>query len=338
MATMSTRAATNGAAFPAPCEPAESTPRNDEPAWKIPKRPEAELGALGDLETLDKEFRGTYATERARVQQTLGPVVVLRLSGATLFRSGKIVETKRIIPAEYHDLRYASHVPFSIFLKLHAVAGAPLGDQAIATLRTYEALIQKAQLTLDRTSLRVEQLVRARRLFAESKSFLASVIEQGSVDPEGLLRYVRLASIDIERNIRDAGIAQVDGIHKQLLEWRRQIPDSEWRSVRFVVHAPQQPRGGNAATVYLSALVQDAGDGRGYVGESERVVFREDTSLQQPETFPPWEADLELLAAIDMDAIASEAIFSDPDRLAVDIAADGARSRVRELDLSQVRP
>jgi hypothetical protein len=164
------------------------------------------------------------------------------------------------------------------------------------------------------------------------------VIEQGTVDPEALLRYVRIASIDIERNIRDAGIAQVDGIHKQLLEWRRQIPDSEWHNVRFVVHGPQQPRGGNAATVYVSALVQDAGDGRGYVGESARVIFREDTSIQHPETLPPWEADLELLAAIDMDAIASEAIFSDPDRLAVDVAADGARSRVRELDLSQVRP
>jgi hypothetical protein len=46
---------------------------------------------------------------------------------------------------------------------------------------------------------------------------------------------------------------------------------------------------------------------------------------------------MELFAAKDLDSLASEALFSDPDRLAVDIVSDGARARIRELDFSQLQ-
>jgi len=64
-----------------------------------------------------------------------------------------------------------------------------------------------------------------------------------------------------------------------MLKWREQIPDAEWRTIHFIVHGPQQPRGGDAMTLYLSALIKDPRDGRGYIGESTRLVYGEDTSL-----------------------------------------------------------
>lgn len=51
---------------------------------------------------------------------------------------------------------------------------------------------------------------------------------------------------------------------------------------------------------------------------------------------PPWDPDFDLLATIDLDAQVSEAIFGDRDRLTVDVAAGGARERVRELDFNEL--
>jgi hypothetical protein len=255
-----------------------------------------------------------------------------------LFRNGQIVETARVIPAEYHNLRYAAHVPFMIFLKLHPHCGSSFDSAMRADIEKYLEVIKNAEPALAYTKLSEKQLARQHRILDDALAFLQQTLDAGKVEDEHLRRYVRAASIDIEQNMREAGAAQVDGLHQQMLVWRKQIPDTDWRSIHFVVHGPQQPRGGSAMTLYFSALLKDPGDGRGYRGESPRLVYREDTSLppgSPPAT--PWEADMELLAAKDLDAAASEALFSDPDRLAVDIVSDGARARIRELDFSQLQ-
>jgi len=86
----------------------------ESPNWKIPPRPLDEIKPLAPLEDITKLFRATYASARSEVQQSQGPVILTRLSGATFFRNGKIIDTVRVIPAEYHNLRYAAHVPFMI--------------------------------------------------------------------------------------------------------------------------------------------------------------------------------------------------------------------------------
>jgi hypothetical protein len=306
--------------------------------WKIPPRPADEMKQVAALEELTKIFRATYASERARFQQSQSTVILFRFSGATLFRNGKIVETSRVIPSEYHNLRYAAHIQFMLFLKLNPLCGAPMDAATRNELQQWITVIKNAEKVLENTGLNPEQIRRQKRMFADATTLLQSTFDAGKIEAEQLRKYARSASIDIEKNMREAGAAQVDGIHRQLLKWRPQIPDSEWNGVCFVVRGPQQPRGGHAATLYLSALLKDAGDARGYEGESTRLIYREDTSL--PTNGPPaepWEADLQLLAAIGMDAIASEALFSDPNRLAVDIASDGARQRIRKLDLSPLR-
>lgn len=303
--------------------------------WKIPPRPADEMKQVAPLEELTKIFRATYASERARFQQSQTTVILFRFSGATLFRNGKIVETARVIPSEYHNLRYAAHVQFMLFLKLNPLCGSPIDAATRTELQQWTVTIKNAEKALDDTGLNPEQVRRQKRMLEDATRLLQSTLDAGKIEANQLLRYARAASSDIEKSMREAGAAQVAEMHRQLLKWRQQIPDSEWNRVCFIVHGPQQPRGGHAATLYLSALLKDAGDARGYVGESTRLVYREDTSLSTTgNPVDPWEADLQLLAAIGMDAIASEALFSDPDRLAVDIASDGARQKIRELDLS----
>jgi hypothetical protein len=226
----------------------------------------------------------------------------------------------------------------SIFLKLNSHCGSPLDSATRADIEKYIATIQHAEPALAYTKLTEAQLARQRRILNDAVAFLKQVLDARKVETEQLKRYARGASVDIEQNMREAGAAQANGLHEQMLKWRTQIPDAEWRNIHFIVHGPQQPRGGGAMTLYFSALLKDPGDGRGYLGESTRLVYREDTSL--PPNAPPsdpWEADLELLAAIELDSVASEALFSDPDRLAVDIVSDGARARIRELDFTKLQ-
>jgi len=314
--------------------------QSDPPQWKIPPRPPEEMKPLEPLEDITKLFRATYASERGQVQRSQGAVILVRFSGATLFRNGQIVETARVIPSEYFNLRYAAHVPFMIFLKLRPLCDSPFDDKTRAGIRDFIAVVKQAEPALAYTKLTEAQLIRQRRILDEALMFLNQTLERGSITVDQLQRYARAASLDLDQNMREAGAAQVDGLHQQMLKWRKQMPEAEWRAIRFIVHGPHQPRGGNAATLYISALLKDAGDGRGYLGESGRLVYREDTSLpaEIASSSPPWEADLQLLAAVDLDCVASEALFSDPDRLSVDIVSDGARARIRQLDLAPLQP
>ncbi len=334
-----------GAAGPAPAGPPSAmgalpaAPGEPE-LWKIPPRPASETAELGPLEEVNQFFRATYAAERARAQRSQTTVILFRPGGASLFRDGRLVETARVIPAEYLNLRYAAHVPLMLFLKLHPLCGAPFDAPARADLRKCLDLLRQAHPALAHTGLSELQLRRQHRILSDAIAFLSRTLDAGQVESDQLLRYARAASVDIEENMREAGAAQVDGLHEQLLKWRKQIPDAEWRKARFIMRGGQQPRGGSAVTLYLSALLKDPGDGRGYVGESTRFVYREDTSLPATGSAPanPWDADLQLLAAVDLDAVASDALFSDPDRLAIDIVSDGARAKIRQLDLSPLQP
>jgi hypothetical protein len=313
-----------------------------EPRWNIPDRPSKE----DNHEALNNLFRQIYSEERGRVQNSLRTVIILRLSGATLFRNGKIVETVRVIPEVYHNLKYAAHVPFAIVLKMRPLVGQRVDGHTKAELMKYCELIRHAENAIPRLGLSDVQMERQKRIYRDALDYLTRVLGEGSVSGPSLSRYARLASIDVDANMREAGAAQVQGLHEQLLAWRKLLHDDEWNEIRFIIRGPQQQRGGYAPTIYLAALTNEVADGRGYLGESTRVIYREDTSLPPPSTQTtqpvgpppmPWEADMRLLAAIVMDAAASDLLFSDPDRLAVDVASEGARARVRELDFSALK-
>lgn len=321
---------------PPPAAPSMVTPAApaaSEEKWKVPPRSPAELESRRSLEVLNRHFGTFYRERRAASREQLGPVILLRLSGASLFREGRLVETRRVIPAAYHDLRYASHLPLSVLLACLGDEGEPLSDAQRDRLKTLRSDVALATGAIGILALTASQKERQSRLLEVTTAFLDAVLTDGTVSREHLERYARLAAPDVESNMRDAGRAQVDGLHAQLLTWRTEIGDAEWRLTRFVVRGGQQPRAGHAAIVYLAAVVQDAGDGRGYVGESPWVVFREDTSAPT-ETAAAWDAEFDLLSSIALDTELADLMFGDTERLAMDIVADGARARVRELDLS----
>jgi hypothetical protein len=302
--------------------------------WRVPPRPAAELAVAAPLEALNKEFRQTYQVEQDVVKGAFRTLIIVRLSGATLFRNGQIVETRRVIPSTYHNLRYTSHAAFTVYLKLSRFTDRKLDSTVMADVQRYHALVRAARPALVNLGLTAIQAQRQQQIFARLDAFLSEAEHRAFVSRDDLRAFARGISLLIEQNTFDAGVAQVEGLHEQVREWRRQVADADWRDLHVVIAGGQQARAGAVATQYFAQLLQDDGDHRGYVGESRRLVYREEMAASAS---PPWDPHLALASAIDMDADASEAFFSDPDRLSVEVMADGAKARIRSVDFTEVR-
>lgn len=316
-----------------PAPPAASeTGRRQSPvadAWKVPKRPTNESTQVETLETMNRCSMALYDNAHLAARREADLVVLVRLSGATLFIDGKPVETSRVLPATYHNLRYASHVALALYVTLAPEDGVV--DDALAnSLEAYRHAMALAIDTVDMLPLTADQKARQHRLLDTSLKLLGRTLRDRRLPAEDLATYSRAVSRDLEENVRDAGRAQVDGLHQQMLMWRTKLTDAQWCRLRFVVRGSQQARSGHAATQYFAALSQDPGDGRGYLGESEWVVYREDAA----NAAQPWDPEFDLMATVELDAGVSRAIFADGDRLTMDVAAHGARARIRELDLA----
>lgn len=297
--------------------------------WKIPPRPSDETAATRPLSLLNSCSRDLYARAHKDAGNEAAVLILVRDAGATLFLDGKPVETKRILPAMYFNLRYASHVPLAVLATLLRLPDGVASAESAARLRAYAAMIRAASPTINDLPLSDEQKQRQHRILDASLVVLDRVAEDGHIGRSAMYSYAREVSIDIDANVRDAGRSQVDGLHEALLGWRAKLTDKQWCQLRFVMRVRQQARSDYGGVQYLAVVMSDPGDGRGYLGESENVIVRELSA----EGKQPWDPEFDLLATIDVDAEVSQAIFGDRDRLTVDVAAHGARERVRELDL-----
>jgi hypothetical protein len=286
------------------------------------------------METLNKDFSATYKRERDAMKAGIQTVIIVRGNAASLFKDGQLVETRRVIPAVYQNLRYCPHVPFTVYLKLSRTVDRELDTTTADDLKKYLTLIAAVRPTLEKLGFTPAQLARQRQILDASQKFVDNVLSRNRVSRDELRSYARGMSLLLEQNMAEAGAAQLEELHNQVVAWRKQFSAQAWSGLHVIVDGGQQPRSGAVPTQYFAVLFQDDGDHRGYPGESRRLVYREDT---QGATAPPWDPELNLLAAVNLDADASEAFFSDPDRFSVEAMADGAKVRLRTLDVSSVR-
>jgi hypothetical protein len=320
------------AAPPAP--PAPPDAEGVDPRWKVPPRPPEEVALVAQLETLNKEFSASYQRERDAMKAAIQTAIIVRGNGATLFKDGKLVETRRVLPAVYQNLRYGAHVPFTVYLKLSRHVDRELDAATQDDLKNYLKLTESGRPLLAQLGFTPAQLGRQQQLLDASQKFLADAITRRRVSRDELRSYARGMSLLLEQNLAEAGAAQLEALHQQVLAWRKLFSAQAWSGLYVIVDGGQQPRSGAVPTQYFALLFQDDGDHRGYPGESRRLVYREDTP--GPDA-PPWDREFNLLATVNLDADASEAFFSDPDRLSVEAMADGAKARLRTLDVSAVR-
>ena len=93
----------------------------------------------------------------------------------------------------------------------------------------------------------------------------------------------------------------------------------------------RQPRYDYTATQYFAALLPDRGNSV-FPGENRRVFYVERLVIDRADRC--FKKERLAVATLILDTSASETIFNDPNRMSIDVMADGARRWIGELDLT----
>jgi hypothetical protein len=295
---------------------ASKTPRAKQPAPSLP----APKGALGEI---DRMFLDAYAASAAAAREAPHPVVIVSGSSLVLHLPGQEEQSVRVIPDIYDALKAVSHFGFAAYLRLR---GAGTGPLTLEATRAVEALLDRepaARRHLAEFGLTPAQVSRQHGILQATTDLIREALSQGDLSPTRLQDYARDMGPLFLENAREAGCAQIEGTHRQMLEWRARHPREDWNRLVVVIRGVHQARYRNAATGYFHWLIGGEAPAWSYPGESERVIYEE---LQ----FGGRQA-LDLLATIVVDADAGDAFFGDEWRLSEDVLSDGASTCVAKL-------
>jgi len=292
-------------------------------------------GATPALQKLRAEFRPTYTAARTRLESELSPLIVAQFSDLLLIKDGNVVAEGKGIPRKYHLLHRTAHVPLVIFLKLHRDFGQPLEKAVADDAAAYRALVNAATTDLAQREFTPDEIAWQLTVLRESAAFLDQAHLGAVMSREEFEDYRSRVYGPMTKLADAAGAAQIDATHAVVSEWRRtHLTEEEWSRVRVMIVGPRQPRHDYAATQYFAALFPERHNSL-FPGESQRVFYVESLAIDTKDRV--FEKERRTVAAILLDEAASEAIFHDPYRMSIDVMADGARRRVRELNIMHGR-
>jgi len=294
---------------PAPAPPA--------PAHQMPVIPPGPLGEV------DRSFVDSYTAREDLVLGHQPPYVVV--SGSELILHQQNATTRaRVIPDSYHALKDVAHIPFTVYLLLSPVEKNLVTlDAQTPALTRLSACVEAALSALTPQLFSADQLERQRTILRTSDEFVTSTLHSKTVRREDLLSFARKLGPLMLQNADQAGCAQIQGTHAQMMKWKERMTQDEWSNLMIVNLARHQARYRNAATQYFHWLIGDDGPPWSYPGESMRVIFAE--------SLGPTDKASNELAIVEIDADASQAFFGNPWRLSEDILSQGAERCIRAL-------
>ncbi len=316
-----------------------SAPKSDsqtgnryEPASLAVGQPAA--GATSPLKDLLPQFRMAYETERNRVDRELPPLVIVRFSDVFLVKDSQIVATGKGIPSAYHLLHRTAHVPFTIFLKLNAHFGNSLTPELKADLDRFREMVEAAIDDLGNHAFSPEEIEAQKTVLEASVKYLGDLEPGAVLNSKEFHRYRAQIAGPMMYLADSAGAAQVNATHSLMSAWRATLSDDEWSRLLVVIVGFRQPRHDYAATQYFNALFPASANSI-FPGETQRVFYVESLDINRDDR--EFKAARKAVAALILDTQASEAFFNNPYRMSIDVMADGARRRIAELDLTELR-
>jgi hypothetical protein len=304
----------------APCVAQIETASDSSATPKPPPIPVIPQGPLGEV---DRTFVDSYTARETGVLSDQSPYIVV--SGSSLIlHHGNAKDSVRVIPDTYHALKDVAHVPFSVYLLLSPVERATVAlDAQTDALNRLASCVDAAETALSSTFFSKEQIARQRIILNASLDLMRSTLKTRAVHRDVLLSYTKKMGPLMLQNASDAGCAQITATHAQLMKWKGQLTEDEWKHLAVVNRARHQARYRNAATQYFHWLFGDSGPPWSYPGESARVIYAE--------SLGPGEDASNELAIVEIDADASDAFFADPWRLTEDILSSGAAACIARL-------
>jgi hypothetical protein len=268
--------------------------------------------ALADL---NQAFRDAYARSRIEVLASSGPVIVVEGDELVLLNSSKRSVAK-VIPETYHSLKAVAHVPLAIYVILAPTTDGEINEQCRTALRTYKELIIPATNALGNRGLSENTLQRQREILTGSNQFLDRLLESGKISQAELVVFTRRMAPLVLANATESARAQLDGLHKQVRNWKSTLKVDEWHRLHVVIMGSALPRRGNVAVQYFARLL-------GEKGEGERIIYAE-------ALFDESRA-LNLLGTHLLDHRIGSAFFDDRHRMDRDLLADAAEGLLKNM-------
>jgi hypothetical protein len=278
---------------------------------QAPAPPQVQTAPAADpLTTLNDAFHAAYLRTKEANLDRGGPVILMEGDNVVLRRGG----TRREVPytpAIYHVLKAVAHVPLALDVILTPHAGeATLNDAVLGELREYRGLMSSAEPGLASHGLDAEQLERQKKILAECRGFLDSVVQARRCPAEERVPFARRMTPLVMKNVGEAARAELDALHARVTAWRQEMSAEEWKALKVVILGSALPRRQNTATQYFARLL-------GEPGEGPRIIYAESIHDEAKA--------LDLMATRAVDTKIGIDFFNDAARMHRDLLSDAAR-------------
>lgn len=285
------------------------------------KGPQTPADALGQV---NEQFRSVYRTVRAERLVHTSPVVIADGDDLILLRDANRTSVS-VIPRLYHDLKAYAHIPLAAYLMTGLDERKELpAERQIEITKCLERLPEiRADLKKKGFAPAVES--RQVQILDETEAFLKACQKQphekGSNDKKGIDPKARSAFAAKLRdailgNVRDAARAQIDAMHAQMLKWKAELKEDEWKRLKVVVIGSAMPRKNHIAVQYFAYLLNER-------GEDKRIIYAESLFEEK--------RALDLLGTHALDEELGKVFFAEGTRLKRDLLGDDAEQILEEM-------
>ncbi len=265
------------------------------------------------LKQVDNRFVEIYEQARQHViddQKTRG-VLILVGDEMRLHHAGEPVQVfYGMQPEAYDRLKTNGHMPMAILCLLGDVAnGEPLPEPRLRALSEYADAVKAGSAEINpEQELRDGRLDKPIHLLDRCIAFMDAVLDAGSVTPDKLGVFARESEGDINVALAGAARAQLDACHERVVRIRTELlSEEEWKSLWVLVLGNYMARQGDLFLQYFSRVLHTPEQG------DHRLVYFEGENV---------DLALERMGTLMLDSHASQAVFSDRNRLHRDVLSD----------------
>jgi hypothetical protein len=277
-------------------------------------------GPLGDVNTI---FLNEYVARIDAITKVHPLYVEVSGNNLILHRNGQ-EDSKRVIPDIYHALKDVSHVPFLLYLRLSPLSSKEqLSETEIAGLETLSAKISAARDALSTGGLNNLQMKRQQRIMERSLALLHTTIETKRIPRSTVEGFTHATAPLLLENVDDAACYAIQGMHAQMMQWKRSMTAEEWKRITVINPGMFQPRYRSLPTQYFGWLFPAPAPAWAYPGENQRVIYSE--------FLHPHRNSAALLASILIDADTATAFFGNRWKLSEDLLGDSAARCIARL-------
>jgi len=274
------------------------------------------------LHQLDSQFIEFYEAARnalVEAQKRKALIVVQDDMMLLYHRDLPVLEFPGLRPALYTKLKTIGHMPLAIYCLLREHAGAQeLPGAVTVKLTAYRDELKALAGEVDlKQEVDKGQVARRLDIPARAVDFLDQVLSDQKVSESELNAFVGAQAPDIGIALGGAARAQLDACHERVMHIKHDVlTEEEWGGLRVLVLGAYMARQGELFLQYFAEFLHTPQQ------EDRRLIYFEGADIGEA---------YDRLGTTMLDSQASNAIFSDKNRLHRDVLADETTKYLKTL-------